>query len=360
MKVDDIESLEEGEGAVPGIPLPGDSHPLHVPPAQSEESVTDSDAASQQLESKPHGDQQSHTLGADENVDKLGQPKAQTLPPQHTGRVPTPLLHDSPGSPLRHHLDLTTPSNGGLLISQVKLPYPPSSPKFRRDMRSSAPIFPSQELTASRTGETEEGGRQGRSATLRPPVTSAGTMRQKAMSGTVPARVPQKVTSSATQSTPKTGAHSGKTKMRGKLHQSSEATTHDESCETCGAKLRPPSHSTRYTSAGQKDQQHSHARTVPPARVGHTVTRQPPHRSYPSEYYARTLPQHSRHPPLYATTQNSHALKRPTTAGQLDRDIDAMSLSTLSLSSCSVASDMLKRARNRRDNFWMKPQVTTS
>lgn len=364
MKVEDIESLEgdiggeEKEGDVPG----SEGHPphVHVPPAQSEESVTtESDAASQQLESEPHVSHQSHTLGADENTDELEQPKVDMFPPQHKGRVPTPLLRDSPGAPTRHHLDLTTPSSGGLLISPIKLPYPPSSPKFRRDMRSSAPIFPSPELITSTTGETEEGGQQGRTAVLRPPVTT-GTRRQKTVSATIPMRVP---TSSTTRNPPKTGAFqkvrfdSGKTKMHKKLRQSSETTTHAESCETCGAKLRPPLHGTRYTSTGQKD---LHARTLP---AGHTFSRQPPHSLYhvqSPEYYAHTLPHQSRKPSLHATSHTQSDLKRPPSTGQLDRDIDAMSLSTLSLSSCSLASDMLKRARNRRDTFWMKPQVTSS
>ena len=73
------------------------------------------------------------------------------------GRVPTPELRKSiPGQQSRHHLDTTTPSGGGLLISPTKpevggdrgvakpveLPYPPLSPKYRRDMRSNVPIYP--------------------------------------------------------------------------------------------------------------------------------------------------------------------------------------------------------------------------
>ena len=73
------------------------------------------------------------------------------------GRVPTPELRKSiPGQQSRHHLDTTTPSGGGLLISpskpevggdrsvvkSVELPYPPVSPKYRRDMRSKVPIHP--------------------------------------------------------------------------------------------------------------------------------------------------------------------------------------------------------------------------
>ena len=73
------------------------------------------------------------------------------------GRVPTPELRKSvPGQQSRHHLDTTTPSDGGLFISpskpevggergvvkSVELPYPPVSPKYRRDMRSKVPIFP--------------------------------------------------------------------------------------------------------------------------------------------------------------------------------------------------------------------------
>ena len=73
------------------------------------------------------------------------------------GCVPTLELRKSvPGQQSRHHLDTTTPSGGGLLISpskpevrggrgvfkSVELPYPPVSPKYRRDMKSKAPIYP--------------------------------------------------------------------------------------------------------------------------------------------------------------------------------------------------------------------------
>ena len=67
------------------------------------------------------------------------------------GHVPTPELRKSvPGQQSRHHLDTTTPSGGGLLISPSKsevrggrgvvksaeLPYPPVSPKYRCDMKT--------------------------------------------------------------------------------------------------------------------------------------------------------------------------------------------------------------------------------
>lgn len=56
------------------------------------------------------------------------------------GRVSTPELRKS-ASPTRHHLDLTTPSDNGLLIPMTT--YPHVSPNFRRDMKSStAPINP--------------------------------------------------------------------------------------------------------------------------------------------------------------------------------------------------------------------------
>ena len=75
------------------------------------------------------------------------------------GRIPTPVLRESSNAPVRHHLDRTTPSDQGLFIpmsktspsplppqshphATVPLPYPPVSPKFRRDMRSATPLNP--------------------------------------------------------------------------------------------------------------------------------------------------------------------------------------------------------------------------
>ena len=46
--------------------------------------------------------------------------------------------------------------------------------------------------------------------------------------------------------------------------------------------------------------------------------------------------------------------------GRRARDVDELSLLSLSLSSCSVASDVLQKARERKDRFWMQPSHVTA
>ena len=47
-------------------------------------------------------------------------------------------------------------------------------------------------------------------------------------------------------------------------------------------------------------------------------------------------------------------------SGRRARDVDELSLSSLSLSSCSVASDVLQKAQERRDRFWTQPKHITA
>ena len=42
------------------------------------------------------------------------------------------------------------------------------------------------------------------------------------------------------------------------------------------------------------------------------------------------------------------------------REVDELSLSSLSLSSCSVASDVLQKARERKERFWTQPTHITA
>lgn len=50
----------------------------------------------------------------------------------------------------------------------------------------------------------------------------------------------------------------------------------------------------------------------------------------------------------------------PQSAPRPLRAADELSISSLSLSSCSVASDLLRRARERRENFWTQPPNPTA
>ena len=410
MRVEDVESLEEekeesrgeqqrGE-AIPGVTrrlmYSGSHHrksssksqthgPVRSPHFRGSASVSSDDSGSaQQHETKPPVIRQLHTLGANENASNnpgLQPPVPTSSPPAaepQEGRVPTPLLCDSPtGGPLRHHLDLTTPSNGGLLSSPIKLPYPPTSPKFRKDMRSSAPIFPSHVPSGTRVEGTRERDHQMGHATVRPLMVSAGLgqqrQRHKGMSSTVPPKAVPKIP--VMQNAPKTGAfqrpHSdgGRTRIREKLHQALEDTTHTKLCDACGAKVHsstvvnPPLHHT--THARQEQQRGLHMHTMPAPKASHSVPKLKfAHTSHPvwqPDRHSHPQPRHSRSPLLHAPTHTTHAVrgfKQPATMGQLDRDVDELSLSNLSLSSCSVASDILKRAQNRRDNFWTQPQLT--
>ena len=47
-------------------------------------------------------------------------------------------------------------------------------------------------------------------------------------------------------------------------------------------------------------------------------------------------------------------------SGRRARDVDELSLSSLCLSSCSVASDVLQKAQERRDHFWTQPTHITA
>ena len=72
-----------------------------------------------------------------------GSPRRPTI----LGRVPTPTLSETSSADqfrIRHHLDRTTPSVNGILIpvTEDHAPFPTISPKFRRDMLSTAPIYP--------------------------------------------------------------------------------------------------------------------------------------------------------------------------------------------------------------------------
>ncbi len=81
------------------------------------------------------------------------------------GRLPTPDLSETSEPVTRHHLDRTTPSLNGLLIpTEVEnyVPYSQVSSKYRRDMKSTAPIHPAgscskilHELVEEEEGEKE-------------------------------------------------------------------------------------------------------------------------------------------------------------------------------------------------------------
>lgn len=107
------------------------------------------------------------------------------------------------------------------------------------------------------------------------------------------------------------------------LHPASQTRHSENSCATCGAKLH---------------------------HVGPTVNAQPPHLQtvLPVNTFASTRPGSQYRPSQYSNIAHSRAVEhsRPLEA-------DNVSVSSLSFSSnCSVASQVLQRARERRDRFW--------
>ena len=64
-------------------------------------------------------------------------------------------------------------------------------------------------------------------------------------------------------------------------------------------------------------------------------------------------------PTAYATTKFSgHAGVEDTRPSYRNLDVDQLSLSSMSMSSCSVASEILEKAKERRDRFWTSQTAT--
>ncbi len=394
------------------------------------------------------------------------------------GRVPTPELRKSvPGQQRRHHLDITTPSGGGILISpskpevggdrgvvrSVKLPYPPVSPKYRRDMKSKVPIFPPPPREVGN-------GRQKAAAPVVSSTTYEAPPQSVVLDNLGPRNVPtsstgppyhahcvprpaptvphSKPTHSAQPSQPshphtthKSQAHKTAPisvhvpqpkKMTVKPHQtsysspvrkllfdshskqpsasqprtqhttqkfvssssqqykshaktfalSSARSSHSnvKSCETCGSHLRSPN----VLGGGTLGVGH-------PGRMGAPTNLSQIHHERASALQASRQPSqlqvneirsklasHSIDPRGAPTNFDDYHQPPDSGLGSSDRrgrreggqrsssgldgrrgggrrEVDELSLSSLSLSSCSVASDMLEKARERRDRFWTQP-----
>ncbi len=160
-----------------------------------------------------------------------------------------------------------------------------------------------------------------------------------------------------------------------KLHSSSvKSSSHvnSSSCNTCGASLRPahslPRHPPSHSSNGM---QHPSAMmatapaifpTAKPSRRAATPqTLQMESRSQ-LERIRQNLLQDSRSkqagkpPDDYGPNTLSMSRVAPNSKkpsyGAGERDVDELSVSSMSLSSCSVASGILEKAKKRRDHFW--------
>ena len=315
------------------------------------------------------------------------------LPTTYKGRVPTPILQEeSDERPhYRHHLNRTTPSDGGLLVSPVKLPYLSSSPKYRKDMRSCAPILPSprqeshplkQHLSSSEQQQPRPNQdpkiRSSKLSPLRPATSGVSKPTSHGGRTLLTYSPPPRGHSHSVGSKSRSGAfrkltfdsrdpaHAHHKRDLQASHGRRQAASSFQSCETCGSMLKSstlaagsinPSAARGLQSKGKDHLKPPSVRAPLAATV---ASSQPAHgsslRSRPSQHSVpHTVGAHSRSSPKLADFRRPAAL-----LGQPDRDVDELSLSSLSLSSCSVASEVLRRAQNRRDNFWMQPRMTAT
>ncbi len=362
--VDDIESEEAGVGEFyPRIKL-GRSKPrvtwIRKPHSNGDDEID--------VEPSPASNRHNGDEPLDRSPDEL---KA----PSYEGRVPTPDLQDRiTKSTTRHHLDLTTPVDGGVLTSPVKLPFPPTSPRYRKDMRSIAPIFPSPKPKVSELALTKpdtQGGLKGpmqRNPSAKRGLLSHSTRNARHGASThdgihpaLPTSQPGRLrrTSPNVSHTSEGGAVRQLTFGSRRPHTCDRGllATDKELCDTCGSVLRslaPSRHPvhTRYDARGNLHPTKLHAKTTP-LTIGGTGR---PH----STSAEMGLPGKRR--PAYRSTTRStpndpllphpHTLPLPSSPGP-ERDVDLHSLS-----SCSVASDLLRRAQERRDYFWTRPLET--
>ena len=391
------------------------------------------------------------------------------------GRVPTPELRKSvPGQQSRHHLDTTTPSDGGLFISpskpevggdrgvvkSVELPYPPVSPKYRRDMRSKVPIFPppprkvdsghqkgdtpvvssttneappqsisdnlgprnvsvphpstiphskpthnlthappSQPSQPSRPHTTHKSQAhktapisvhvpQPKKTTVKPPQTSYSSpvrkllfdshSKQPSTSQPCAQHATKKFISSSSQQ------YKSHTKTSG-VSSAKSSHSNVKSCETCGSYLR--SSAVLGGGVGALGVGHS-GRVAPPTNLSQIHSDRASALQQQSRFKVNEirskLASHSLDPRGAPTNLDGDYHQLPDSGlGSSDRrggrreggqrslsgldgrrgrgrEVDELSLSSLSLSSCSVASDMLQKARERRDRFWTQPSHITA
>ena len=392
------------------------------------------------------------------------------------GRVPTPELRKSvPGQQSRHHLDTTTPSGGGLLISPTKqevggdrgvarpvqLPYPPVSPKYCRDMKSKAPIHPPppREVGNGRqrgdipvvSSTTTDAPPQSVSGNLgprnvptspyhthsvprpptipqskpthnltHPPPAHPHTHKSQAhKTAAISVHVPQPKTATVKPQTSYSSpvrkllfeSHSKQPPPSSKFHtqhttkkvtsslSSSQYKSHAKtsalsaaksshlnvkSCETCGSYLSSPAvlgggvgalgagHSGQVAPPTNLSQMHSDRASALQAsrhqsqlKVDEIRSKLASHsidpRGAPTNFndYRQPQPDSS----LGSSNRGREGDQRSSGLGasvRRGREVDELSLSSLSLSSCSVASDVLQKARERKECFWTQPTHITA
>ena len=262
------------------------------------------------------------------------------------GRLPTPELKKIPPErKIRHHLDRTTPCKGAILTSPPKevrhgwnpeemseideddenpltqSEIPPgvtkTLPRYRRDMTSHAPIYPSHNSTLTVPHSAPQ-------HTTRP-------ARRPENTGTKKSRTfKQSQRSIQTQTRP---APNSKSAMPSRRVRPTDGGNEDLECSYCGSPLRQPP-----TTAHRKSRLITDNRQLAAHKSSTTTTR--PTRA------PVNLPQQPR-------TAN-------LPLGHHQKQHQLMSGSLLSLSSCSVASEVLERAQRRKETFWNQRETTAT
>ena len=423
--VENEEEEEEGEGEREGTESSSGSE------LEEEE---DSKSARRTPNISDDPQPKSHRIPAATSGKKTPTP---SVPPsgEMEGRIPTPVLQQSSGDTLRHHLDLTTPSSGAVLTS-------PSLPAFVKTSQSktgSSRRGAGKEFGNTRAAPVSSGGGEktatmsdSRKKGLHLSQSSAKLKRDPSLVSSAPARptphahtLPQSslaqhshnplvpaprapishhtlptspphpspplstissllssLRTSSSLNAPNKKLNYANTSGRRKapvssvqltqpcsLHCHSSHTGGDTSgkCDICGSWLRK----TRPHTSAQVDglslwnrHHHQPQATVP---LGSSTSRKyrGPVTQLSEKLQTRGVPSHvgeysssvgsdSNSPQPNGVPYSPPGIRAavPQTNPMSLRAADELSISSLSLSSCSVASDLLKKARERREKFW--------
>ena len=307
-------------------PAPMKSHDLKAPPTRSHD-----------LPTGPHDSQDDTESNSSTNSRSTHQhtepPTGQNLPhdkdegePKHDkpqGRLPTPELKAMPPvRKIRHHLDRTTPCQGAILTSPpkearhgwnpeededeeedplIEPTIPPGVtkilPRYRRDMTSRAPIYPSH------TTHTDD--QQDKQPHKKPSTYNKRRIVQQNLH-TTHTQVPRRKKATTTNR---------KIKV-----------TEDDNleCSFCRSSLRQPMNKNSRLMADNKP--------LAVHRVG------------------------TAHPDMPTTIAPQRQQKGQVPLSQQQ----PLSGSLLSLSSCSVASEVLQRAQHRKATFWNHRETTAT
>jgi len=269
-----------------------------------------------------------------------------------TGRLPTPELKKIPPErKIRHHLDRTTPCRGAILTSppkdvrhgwnpeevsdvdeeendnenplaQARIPpgVTKTLPRYRRDMTSRAPIYPTRSSILTVPHSVPQ-----HTTTTTGPAKRPDVIATK-QSGTF--KKPQRNMQTQTRPPP-----NSKPAMPSRRVRPTDGGNEDLECSFCGSPLRqPPTTAHRksrlITDNRQLATRKSSTTTTQPTRAPVNLPQQPRTANFPVGYH-----------------QKQHQL---------------LSGSLLSLSSCSVASEVLERAQRRKETFWNQGETAAT